>query len=84
MTAATTEPSPFMSMAMDSQRYYDMIGEAMLANESDDDGNEIPVEVRLAIGDLMTASGKLYDRVALDVRFTEQGVKLDGRVTLGE
>ena len=83
LQAETKEPSPFMSVAMDSKRYYSLIGDAMMVPDSEEE-EEMPIEVRQAIRDVMVASGRLYERMAVDVRFTERGIELDGRVTLGE
>ena len=85
LVADSADPAPFMSMAFDSKRYYDMIGTAMMqAQVEDDESGEVPAAVQGAIADLMTASGDLYDRIAVGVMFTERGIEIDGRVTLGE
>lgn len=84
LQADTSDPSPFMSVAMDSKRYYSMVGDAMMVADSDEGEKEMPIEVRQAIRDVMIASGRLYERMAVDVRFTDRGIEVDGRVTLGE
>ena len=81
----STDPAPFMAMSMDSKRYYEMIGAAMMQAEAEGENDEeVPPEVRDAISGLMTVVSDLYERMAFDILFTERGVEFDGRVTLGD
>ena len=85
LVADSADPAPFMSMAMDSKRYYEMIGTAMMQSEAEgEEGAEVPVALQEAIADLMTASGELYSRIGVDVLFPGRGIEIEGRVTLGE
>jgi hypothetical protein len=82
LTADSADPAPFMSMSMDAERYYSFIGEAMTLEENADD--ELPPAAQEAMGDMMVALGKLYDRIIMDVNFTSRGVEIESVVTLGD
>ncbi|MCH9693843.1 MAG: hypothetical protein K0U72_04980 [Gammaproteobacteria bacterium] len=84
LLADSSDPAPFMSISLDAQRYYALIGEAMMQDESDSDGTPMPLAAREAMRDAMTATGSLYDRMSVDVRFTERGVEIDSRTTLAD
>ncbi len=80
--ASSADPAPFMSMAVDAARYYGFIGEAMMLDDSGDDG--LSPEGRAAMRDMMTTFGELYDRLVMDVHFTSRGVEFDTTVTLND
>ncbi|MDJ0699831.1 MAG: hypothetical protein QNJ07_08250 [Woeseiaceae bacterium] len=79
--ASSADPAPFMSMAIDAERYYGFIGDAMMLDEGDD---ELSPEGRAAMRDMLTAFGELYDRLLMDVHFTSRGIEFDTTVTLGD
>lgn len=84
LVADSANPAPFLSMSMDSARYYAMIGEAMANENVDVEGEEMPKAVREAMRDVMQLSGNIYERMNLDVRFTGRGVEIDGRMHLSD
>ena len=84
LTAKSSKPAPIMSMAFDAKRYYAFIGDAMMMAEADEGEEEMPEDFRAAVRDMMTAAGDIYDRMAVDVLFTERGAEFDSRITLVE
>jgi len=83
LTADATDNGTFLSFSMDAARYYTFIGEAMALSEPDDE-DAMPPEFQAAMQDMMLAVADIYDRMFLDVRFTEKGVVIDSSVTLRE
>lgn len=84
LKAKSPKSAPFMSMSMDSARYYAMIGEAMAMDTQDDDGEETPIEIREALRDVMVLSGSIYERMSFEMRFTDRGVEIDGLMKLSD
>lgn len=84
LVAKSASPAPFLSMSMDSARYYAMIGDAMVSDAADEEGAAMPMAVREALRDVMRLSGSIYERMNLDVRFTGRGVEIDGRMHLSD
>ena len=84
LVARSVNPAPFLSMSMDSARYYAMIGDAMANEQVDEEGAAMPVAVREALRDVMRLSGSIYERMNLDVRFTGRGIEFDGRMHLSD
>ena len=80
--ASSASPAPFMSIAMDAERYYSFIGEAMMMEDNGD--NELSAEGMQALSDIMTTIGELYERMMMDVHFTSRGIEIDSVVTLGD
>ena len=81
LTADGVDPAPVFSMSMDAGRYYSLIGETMVL-EPDEEDVELSLEAREALRDAMMAIGELYDRMAVDMRFTDRGAEFESRVTL--
>ena len=84
LVATSADPAPFMSMNMDSARYYAMIGDSMAQDLANDDGEELPRAVQEAMRDVMLLSGSIYERMSVDVQFTRRGIEINGRMTLGD
>jgi hypothetical protein len=85
LLADSADPAPFMSVSMDSARYYSMVGEAMSnAPPADDEAEQMPEEISSAMRDIMVLSGNMYDRMSIDVRFTERGIEIDTLMKLSE
>jgi len=84
LVADGSNPAPLFSMSMDVSRYYGFIGEAMMEAGPDEGEEEMPVEVRNAMRDVMTLLGDLYKRMHLDVRMTERGIEMGSHLTLAD
>ena len=85
MLAADVEtPSPFMSFSMDSKRYYEFVGEALMQEGDADDEEAQPLALRTAMRDVMVSSGELYERVSINVHLTKRGVEIGSRMTLSD
>lgn len=70
---------------MDPARYYQMLGEAMTkAPPSDEEGEQMPEEIRSTMCDIMILSGSMYERMSIDVRFTEHGIEIGALMKLSE
>jgi hypothetical protein len=84
MLAADAEDNgTVFNFSMDAGRYYTFIGEAMAEAEHDDD-NPLSPAFQDAMQDVMLAIADMYDRMSVDMRFTEDGIVFDSVVTLGD
>jgi hypothetical protein len=84
LLADSVSPAPFLSMSMDSARYYNMMGEAMAQDIQEESGEPMSKAMRDAMSDIMRLSGSMYERMTVDVRFTERGVEIGGRMLLSD
>ncbi len=84
LVADSAEPAPFLSMNMDSARYYSIIGDVMSREPSGDAENEMPEAVRDALRDVMALSGSLYERMSVEIQFTKRGVEINGLMKLSD
>ena len=73
-------PPPFMSMGLDGERYYALLAEAMRADEDE----EMSKEMREAVSAVMSAAAVFYERLQIDVTFTERGIEIDTDMTLAD
>jgi hypothetical protein len=93
LVADSLDPPPFLAASVDSERYYAMIGDAMAKSSvsepiNDESGepaaDDMPPEIREAMREVLRLSGSIYDRMSVDVYFTERGIEMNGRATLGD
>jgi hypothetical protein len=84
LVADAADPTPFISMNMGSARYYSMMGEAMSQESSDDEQEKMPKAVRDAMRNVIMLSGSLYERMSVEVLFTERGIEIAGRMKLSD
>jgi len=85
MLSADTSPArPFVSASADAKRYYEFVGEAVMTEDEDEQGEPMPEEMRTAMRDAIVSSGELYDRMAINVYLTERGVEVNSRLTLSD
>jgi len=84
LVADSASPTPFLSMNLDAARYYSLLGESMANGETDEEDNEMPEAVRNAMRDVMMLSGSMYERMAVDVQFTERGIELNALMKLSD
>ena len=82
LQADVAESKPFVSMSMDAAKYYEFIGDVMIEQEQDEEGEEVPLAVRSAMRDIMVSTGDVYERMLMNVHLTERGVEIDTRMTL--
>jgi hypothetical protein len=80
LAAEGSTPPPFMSMGLDGERYYELIGDAMRAS----DDEEMSAEMRAAVSDVLDVAADFYERLQVDVTFTARGVEIDSDVTLAD
>jgi hypothetical protein len=84
LSAELAEVTPIISFSMDAARYYSFLGEAIAESELED-GEEGPSpEMQAALQDIMTAVGKLYERMSVDVLLTADGIELRATETLAD
>ncbi|MEJ2258541.1 MAG: hypothetical protein P8X98_16420 [Woeseiaceae bacterium] len=76
------EPAPLISFSMDAKRYYEFVGASVMRAEEAGEEEPMSDEMRAAMRDLVQASGKIYDRLSMNVHLTERGIELGSRVTL--
>lgn len=88
LNANAAEPPPFLSTTMDAGKYYELIAESMysepdVAVEGEGDSEEyaMPESAQAALREAMLAVGEIYDRMAVDVRFTPRGIVVESIVT---
>ena len=84
LVADSAEPAPFISMNMDSARYYSMLGEAMSQETASEEGDETPQAIRDALGDVVALSGSMYERMSVEVQFTTRGVEINAAIQLSD
>ena len=82
LEAKVDKSRPFMSFAMDAQRYYEFVGEAMMEGKPKEGEEPMPEEMRAALRDAMISSGALYERMLVNVHLTERGIEVGSRITL--
>ncbi len=80
LNAEIIEPTPVFSMAMDAGRYYELIAESVMIDTDDN----LDDETREALRDTLLAVGDIYDRLTLDMRFTENGIEVSTVVTIAQ
>ena len=80
LQAEGATPSPFMSVGLDGARYYALLGEAM----REDDDEELSEEMREAVADVISVAAEFYERLQVDVTFTERGIEIDTDMTLAD
>lgn len=73
-------PPPFMSMGLDGTQYYTLLGEAMRLSEDED----VPDEMRDAMSDIFEAAADFYERLQVDVIFTERGIEIETDLSLAD
>jgi hypothetical protein len=81
LSAEAPDDGTFFSFSMDAARYYRFIGEAIAAAEPDDEDPMSP-EFQAAMQEMMLAVADFYERMSVDIRFTEKGIVVDSSVTL--
>jgi len=84
LVANSADPAPFLSMSMDSARYYSMVGEAMSQEPSEEEGEQMSKAMRTAIRDVVMLSGSMYERMSVNVRFTARGIEISGLMKLSD
>jgi hypothetical protein len=84
LVADVETPPPFVSFSMDSKRYFDFLGDAIMQGGEPGDSEPTPLALRTAMRDVMVSSGDLYERVSIDVHLTERGVEIGSRMTLSD
>lgn len=82
LDADSGSPPPVFGMTMDAGRYYALIADSLVIENDADDAAELSPEARKALHDAMLVIAKMYDRMAMDVHFTENGLEIGSRVTL--
>jgi len=81
LSADAATPPPFMSFSVDAARYYSFMGEAIAAGEAGADDEPTP-EMQDALTEMMNSIADFYDRMSIDVLFTENGIEMRAVETL--
>jgi hypothetical protein len=81
--ADASTPPPFISFSVDAARYYSFMGEAIAAGDAGADDEPTP-EMQAALTEVMTSIAELYDRMSIDVLFTENGIEMHATEILKE
>ena len=79
LDASVSDPSPFMTFEMDAARYYNFIGDAMMA---DGGGMDSMPELQEATQAMMDMAKESLSRLSITVDFTERGIELNSTVHL--
>jgi hypothetical protein len=82
LTAAFSDPTPFMNMEMDAARYYDFIAQAVALE--DDEENPTSPELKAAISEMMGVVGNMFSRMTIEIEFTERGVEFPTTILLSD
>ena len=80
LRADAATPPPFMSVGVDAARYYTLLGEAM--HESEDE--EMSDAMRDALSEVMNVAADFYERLQIDVTFTDRGIEIDTDMSLAD
>lgn len=84
LEAGISDDRPLISMAMDTNRYYELIGDAVM-NAAPEEGDEpLPHNMRTALRDAMVSSGAIYERMSMNVHLTEKGIEVGSRLALAD
>lgn len=83
LAAEASEEGVFFNFSMDAERYYTFTGEA-IAQAGKDDENPMSPAFNAAMQDVMLAFADVYDRMSIDMRFTEDGLVMDSSVKLAK
>lgn len=78
LEADSAASPPFVAFAGDAGRYYEMVAASMLQSGGDD---ELSPEARAALADSLRSLAAVYDRLRVDILFTERGIRLDAALT---
>ena len=78
LAAEGATPPPFLSMGLDGKEYYAMLGKA--TRESEDE--EMSEAMRDAMSAVISAAEDFYERLKIDVTFTENGIEIDTSLAL--
>ncbi len=81
LAAEATNDGTFFSFSMDAARYYAFLSEAIALGEPDAE-NPMSPEFQAAMQEMMLAVSNIYDRLSVDVRFTDKGIVVDSSVTV--
>lgn len=82
LSAAAPDPSPFSTFEVDAARYYNFVGAATSVPSAGE--NPTPPEVREAMQSILEVLEKTFDRIYLNVDFTQQGIEVSSKVTLAD
>ena len=55
-----------------------------MEGEPEEDGEPMPLEMREALRDTITASAEMYDRMTVNVHLTKRGVEVGSRIKLAK
>ena len=80
LAAEGATPAPFVSTGIDAEQYYKLLGEAMRTSDDED----MSEEMRDVMSDIFDAAADFYERLKLDVTFTERGIEFDTNMTLSD
>lgn len=80
LSAEVANPSPFVTFEMDAARYYQFVGEAMMANQ---DQAAMP-EMMVAIQTMIANVQESVTRMSVKIEFSEHGIEMNSTVTLAE
>lgn len=86
LSADANDNGTFFSFSMDAGRYFAFIGEAIEMSEQNleqnDEKDPMSPGFQAAMNDVMIAVSEFYDRMSVDMRFTDRGVEFDSSVTI--
>jgi hypothetical protein len=81
LKADAPDPSPFLVLDMDAERYYGLVSDVMVAQA--DNGEAIP-ELQAAAQAMTRSIQMLVDRLRLVVNFTKNGIEVDSEIQLSD
>jgi hypothetical protein len=82
LQAPAGTPPSFMSMHMDAARYYSFIGDAVMAQDSNDTATT--ARVNSAVKHMLQSMGGLVNRLSMDVNLTQHGIEMPTVITLAD
>ncbi len=84
LVANSASPAPFISMSVDAARYFKVLGDAMLIRPDEGNPAQVSTAVLETVREIMMLSGSLYERMSIDIQFTDRGIELNSGMTLSD
>ena len=80
LDADFADPAPFISLFMDTGRYYELVAKTIQLDKSD----KVSPELLAAISDMMTSMAGWFGKATFDVNFTARGMEVLSTIEITE
>jgi hypothetical protein len=80
LAADFAEPAPFISVFMDTGRYYEFVADTMQLAQNEKSSPELVT----AVSELMISMADWFGKATFDVNFTEKGLEMQSTIEIAE